>query len=944
ATPISIRIKNLDDAAVLGFTIKYSVDGGPWVTENLPGATIAPASTYTHNFSTTQDFSAPGSHLLRVGVENLMTDPVSSNDTLVATIRQLNNNPVVLTSYFNDDIEIAPQIELTENKIGLEGIDRYDFSRTSPFGRLRTFVNSGISHSGSRAFTLDASLDYGPGNTNYLDGTFNMGAYDAQVQNLRLDFQFKNHGQQANTANRVWIRGNDSSPWLEVYDLYNGQAAPGLFKRSTSVELSRFLSNNAQDFSTSFQVRWGQNGTAQTTDNEGGAGYTFDDIRLYEVFNDIQLVSIDTPQIINCGLNANTPIIITVRNTNNNTLTNIPVQFSVDGGSYITENISSINANTTIQYSFAARANLSSIGAHRVITVVSYPGDSFRDNDTTVVDIMNLPMITSFPYLQNFESGQGSWYTTGKNNSWEYGTPASPKINRAASGSKAWKTSLAGYYNDGEASFLYSPCFDLSGMVNPTLSLSLAMDIEDCGPFLCDAAWVEYSNDGISWSRLGATGEGTNWYNKNYGGQYVWSQQDYTRWHVASIALPTSNNNRLRVRVVFASDGGLPKEGIAIDDIHIYENLNGIYDGPTMLAPVVQQALGGSNWVDFVSGGKLVASVLPNNRSLGRTGAQAYINIGNARNYNGQYYHNRNITIKPGDLAPGDSVSVRFYFLDSEIESLINASGCNICSKPNTAYDLGISKYSDPDDLQEDGIVANSSGPYWSFIPPSQVFKIPFDKGYYAEFKVKDFSEFWLNDGGINHDHALPVQLTSFSASKTANSKDVLVAWTTAAEFNVDHFEIELARGNEAYNQNSFVKIGEVIAGNQPTGQSYSFDDLEADKSGVRYYRLKIIDKSGSFAYSQIRPVVFTSGIDWQVYPNPSPSVFNLMYQLNEDEKLDLRLFDITGRLLYRSTENANGFLQKKVLDFGSEGFAPGLYLLEAKTGEKRQVFRLVRQ
>ena len=59
-----------------------------------------------------------------------------------------------------------------------------------------------------------------------------------------------------------------------------------------------------------------------------------------------------------------------------------------------------------------------------------------------------------------------------RNNSWEYGTPAATKINGAASGSKAWKTSLTGNYKDQQLSYLYSPCFDISGLTNPTLSIA----------------------------------------------------------------------------------------------------------------------------------------------------------------------------------------------------------------------------------------------------------------------------------------------------------------------------------------------------------------------------------------------------------------------------------------------------------------------------------------
>ena len=44
--------------------------------------------------------------------------------------------------------------------------------------------------------------------------------------------------------------------------------------------------------------------------------------------------------------------------------------------------------------------------------------------------------------------------------------------------------------------------------------------------------------------------------------------------------------------------------------------------------------------------------------------------------------------------------------------------------------------------------------------------KIPFDKGYYAEFKVKDFSEFWLNNGGVDRQTALSVNDSKFYCTK----------------------------------------------------------------------------------------------------------------------------------------------------------------------------------
>jgi Subtilase family/Secretion system C-terminal sorting domain len=948
--PVTIRIKNLDDvSSTADIAVSYSVNGGTPVTAvidgtTIPTSTIAAGGSIDYTFTTNVDLSAVGTYSIQVTATKT-GDPVSSNNSQTKVYKQLANPAIAIGDLpWLDNFETAPSQSVNTDQMGLDGRDRYDFVNNTQYGRIRTFLNTGIAYSGTQALTLDVERFFGGTNVDSLTGTFNLATFDTASDDIRLDFRYKNHGQAANGANKVWIRGNDGSNWIPVYDLYaNQNPADGSYKLSSSIEVSDSLIARSQNFTTSFQVRWGQYGQFMAADNEARAGYTFDDIQLYRVTNDIQMIRIDTPVSVSCALSNAVPVKVTVRNTANSTINNIPVVLRVDGTIIATENIPTIAGNTTIQYTFSpATADLSAVGTHTVEVWVQLATDTYRPNDTAMVMVTNSPVMTGFPYLENFEAGTGFWYASGKNNSWEYGTPAAIKMRRAASGSKAWKTGIAGFYNDNELSYLYSPCFDVSGMTNPTLSLSLALDIEDCGPGLCDAAWVEYSADGVIWTKLGAFGQGTNWYNKNYGGNQLWSTQDYTRWHVATTALPSTNNNRLRLRFVFNSDPGLTKEGIGVDDIHIYDNINGIYDGATMGAPVTQTISGGTSWIDFMSGGKLVTSVQPNNQAMGSTDVQAYIYTGAVRNHSGQYYHNRNITIKPATTALSDSAIVRFYFLDTETEALIAATGCSGCTKPSMAYELGVSKYSDPNDAVEDGDVTNSLGSYWSFINAANAVKVPFDKGYYAEFKVRDFSEFWLNNGGFDNSHPLPVQLISFTAVKTANRKDVLAFWKTASEFNVDRFEIEVARGSDEFRQNRFVKIGEVDSrGNATTDQQYSFVDIENNKSGVRYYRLKIVDVDGSFSYSAIRPVVFTEEMNWQVYPNPSAGIFNLIYQLNIGDKMKVKVYDAGGRTVYESTHIGSGFMQKINIDMSAAVFTSGLYLIEAEGSDTKQSFKV---
>jgi len=443
---------------------------------------------------------------------------------------------------------------------------------------------------------------------------------------------------------------------------------------------------------------------------------------------------------------------------------------------------------------------------------------------------------------------------------------------------------------------------------------------------------------------LGTNGAGTNWYNKTYTGSHVWSIENYTHWHVASIPLPTALNS-LRLRFVMQSDPFVTGEGIAIDDIHVYDSVYSIYDGPPYTSPVVTQAsVNGSNWINFESGGKLIASVNPNGQNMGSTDVQAYINTGAVRTNTLQYYHNRNITIKPTTINLADSATVRFYFLDSENEALINATGCSGCSKPSTAYQLGVTKYSDADDALENGTLADNAGSNYLFITPPNVIKVPFDKGYYAEFKVKDFSEFWLNNGGPANTQSLPVELISFTAKKNVNN-EVETEWVTASENNTERFEIELARGNEEYSQNNFIKIGEVSSqGNSTTEQRYQFTDMENNKAGVRYYRLKIVDHDGKFTYSTIRAVLFNEEVKWQIFPNPSSGLFNLVYQLNAGERVAIKVHDINGKLIRQIYSSANSFVQKTIIDLSGPQFASGIYLLEVATGDKKQVFRVLKK
>src|SRR5687767_7942844 len=81
--------------------------------------------------------------------------------------------------------------------------------------------------------------------------------------------------------------------------------------------------------------------------------------------------------------------------------------------------------------------------------------------------------INTFPHLQNFEGAHG-WTTGGNAGTWILGTPAKTTIQGAASGTKAWVVGpLNANYVDLDSGWVQSPCFNLSGMTNPVVSLKV---------------------------------------------------------------------------------------------------------------------------------------------------------------------------------------------------------------------------------------------------------------------------------------------------------------------------------------------------------------------------------------------------------------------------------------------------------------------------------------
>lgn len=281
---------------------------------------------------------------------------------------------------------------------------------------------------------------------------------------------------------------------------------------------------------------------------------------------------------IGCSLSANEPVTIAVKNFGITVADTFYLSYSIDGGTtfYHDTVYQSINPGDTLFHTFSQLADFSSYGDFLCIATVKMPGDQFSGNDTLHFTIKNSPLFSTFPYFENFELGDGGWYSGGVNSSWELGVPSNTIIDSTASGSNAWVTGLNGSYNNNEASWVASPCFDFTTITNPVFEMKIWLNIyDDWG----DGVALQYTINDVEWHTIGQHLDEYNWYNRDW----IEGLNAFNTWHgwsgvtngymTVRRELPSNLAGQpfVRFRIVFGSNYWSVNEGIAFDDIKIFQ-------------------------------------------------------------------------------------------------------------------------------------------------------------------------------------------------------------------------------------------------------------------------------------------------------------------------------------------------------------------------------------
>ena len=720
---IEIFVTNAGQLNASGFTLSYQVDNQPVVSEIFPG-TINSGSGQYFTFTQSADFSSSGEYAIKIW-SSFASDPFTQNDTLKLIVEHLPNSPVVLP--WMEDFESVVDTTLGSTDVGIASLTAWDATLADNV-RVRTFAGSPFCQSGDRALTMDAVKNISSTSGDVIL-TLNLENYSVDTDDIRMGLYYMHHELIPDVSNTesIWVRGSDADTFLLVSYLENPVSLRGVWQHITGLEISDVLQQAGQEYSSSFQVKFPFKVYAAAGDTEKQDGQTIDLVSFEKVNLDVKADKVIFPGPISCGLGIET-IEVAVTNTTDKKVTNTSVSYQINNGTVYTTNVGTVNADSTVHYTLSPVADFTAEGIYDLVFWVSSPVDDFHQNDTFRTTILHLPLIDDYPYREGFEDDNAGWFAAGINSSWSHGAPGKVILSRAAEGQKAWITGLTGSHNADEESYLYSPCFDLHSLIEPYLSFAIQYQLE----LNYDYARVEYRLEGSDqWIKLGAQGGGTNWYNHatdNWSG-------DQLKWITCGIAIPFTDT-LIQFRWVMQSDVGVEYEGIAIDQVNLYDRA-AIYNGVPLQ---IMQPVSGNDWVHIDQDGQRIFSIHPQGQDLGSVTLSLFKSNQNYLISDSLYLLSRNWTITGSNSFAGE-IKLRGYFTSTEANNLIAATGCAQCISARDGFDVAALRYSG---INEDGLYSNNDpGGVISYSTDStEVF--PYETGYYAEWKADSLSEWWI--------------------------------------------------------------------------------------------------------------------------------------------------------------------------------------------------------
>lgn len=188
---------------------------------------------------------------------------------------------------------------------------------------------------------------------------------------------------------------------------------------------------------------------------------------------------------------------------------------------------------------------------------------------------------------------------------------------------------------------------------------------------------------------------------------------------------------------------------------------------------------------------------------------------------------------------------------------------------------------------------------------------------------------------GETEDYSVVVNAPLAITLKDINAKNLgainSIEWSTESELSSDMFELQRSIDGAI-----FEPIYTVAANGRAS--NYNYLDKNAFQ-GTNYYRLKMLQANGSYAYSKV-VIATINGIvfNLQAYPNPVTKELTIAVSGLPAADATIQLTDLTGKIIQSSLLEG----MKATIDMS--GLANGVYLLKYHDANHSKIIRVTKQ
>lgn len=179
----------------------------------------------------------------------------------------------------------------------------------------------------------------------------------------------------------------------------------------------------------------------------------------------------------------------------------------------------------------------------------------------------------------------------------------------------------------------------------------------------------------------------------------------------------------------------------------------------------------------------------------------------------------------------------------------------------------------------------------------------------------------------------LPVNIVSFTGNEVGTANQL--KWNVEAEDDMKGYELE-----RSANGSNFKTIASVAI--HSSNPQYHYNDILQDRISY-YYRLKAINKDGSYKYSEVIFIKRQTKETFQLMGNPFKNSMQVKVYADTRSKLSLQMYDMKGRLVKKEEVNVGPGLMNYPV-YGMQSLSSGMYILEAVLNEQRWTQKVIKE